>query len=172
MPWVKKRVWIVTALLKDEDEEGNSLNWSSYIEEYTCETYDKALELKEKLLAGEDEYYGDLIESVEISDEPEEREFWQKEEEKATDERGEIFEKTQALGKAGSDLVSWFGDYAVYEKKFGVSDEQILEAYAELERSEIRENEREWRDNMADLKDDLIYGIEDKFTSQWSSVKI
>ena len=30
MKWVKKKFWIVTALLKEEDEEGEPLNWSSY----------------------------------------------------------------------------------------------------------------------------------------------
>lgn len=87
MKWVKKKFWIVTALLKDEDEEGEPLNWSSYTEEYMCNTYEEAVKCKERLLAGEDEYYGDYIESAEISDEPEEREVWVEERVKSLEEK-------------------------------------------------------------------------------------
>lgn len=72
----KKKVYVVTAWLKEEDEEGTPLNWSSSYEEYFADTLEEAEKLKERLLAGDDEYYGDWIEDVWISDEMEEREFF------------------------------------------------------------------------------------------------
>lgn len=74
--WKKKKVWVVTVFLADTDEDGEPLNWISPREEYFADTYEVAMEMKEKFLAGEDTYYGDLIEDAVISDEPEEREFW------------------------------------------------------------------------------------------------
>ena len=74
--WKKKKVWVVTVFLADTDEDGEPLNWISPREEYFADTYEAAMEMKEKFLIGEDAYYGDLIEDAVISDEPEEREFW------------------------------------------------------------------------------------------------
>lgn len=71
----KKSVYVVTAWLKEEDEEGNPLNWSSPSETYYADTYEQAQRLKEKLMSGLDEYYGDLIEDCWISDEKKEVEF-------------------------------------------------------------------------------------------------
>lgn len=46
----------------------------------------------------------------------------------------EIYNMVQTLGKAGRyDLVNWFGDYAIFEKLDGITDEQIIEAYREME---------------------------------------
>ena len=81
MAWRVKQFWIVNAWLKDKDEEGEPLNWSSPHEEYLCKNYDEAEKLKAKLLAGEDAYYGDYIESVDISDDVEDREVWVDDEE-------------------------------------------------------------------------------------------
>ena len=81
MAWRVKQFWIVNAWLKDKDEEGESLNWGSLHEEYLCKNYDEAEKLKAKLLAGEDAYYGDYIESVDISDDVEDREVWVDDEE-------------------------------------------------------------------------------------------
>lgn len=72
----KRKVYVVTAWLKEEDEEGEPLNWSSTHEEYYADTLEEAEKLKERLLSGQDEYYGDWIEDVWISDEMEEREFF------------------------------------------------------------------------------------------------
>lgn len=72
----KKKVYVVTAWLKEADEEGTPLNWSSSDVEYFADTLEEAEKLKEHLLAGNDEYYGDWIEDVWISDEMEEREFF------------------------------------------------------------------------------------------------
>lgn len=71
----KKSVYVLTAWLKEEDEEGNPLNWSIPSETYYADTYEQAQQLKEKLMSGLDEYYGDLIEDCWISDEKEEVEF-------------------------------------------------------------------------------------------------
>ena len=73
--WEKRMVWVVTVWLKEEDEEGEPLNWSSPSEEYYADTLEEAEEMKARFLAGQDEYYGDLIEDVWISDEREEREL-------------------------------------------------------------------------------------------------
>lgn len=72
----KKKVYVITAWLKEEDEEGEPLNFSSTHEEYYADTLKEAEEIKERLLSGQDEYYGDWIEDVWISDEMEEREFY------------------------------------------------------------------------------------------------
>lgn len=71
----KKKVYVVTAWLKEENEEGEPLNWSSSYEEYYADTLEEAQKIKEHLLAGDDEYYGDYVEDVWISDEKEEREL-------------------------------------------------------------------------------------------------
>ncbi len=81
----KRKVYVVTIFLKDQDEEGEPLNWSSPSEEYFAGTYEEAEKLRDKFLAGEDEYYGDLIEDCWISDEPEEREFYTRLLDKYTD---------------------------------------------------------------------------------------
>lgn len=74
--WRIKKYWIVTVFLKDYDENGEPLNWTDPIEEYAlCKTYEEALSIKEKLLSGQDYYYGNNIEEVHISDDPEEREI-------------------------------------------------------------------------------------------------
>lgn len=72
--WQKKKVWVVTAELAAIDMNGEVLNWSDPFQEYYANTLEEAIELKEKLLNGEDEYYRDWIENCYISDEPEERE--------------------------------------------------------------------------------------------------
>lgn len=81
MAWRVKQFWVVNAILKDEDEEGEPLNWGSPSEEYLCKTYEEAQEKKRMLLAGEDEYYGNYIEDVYISDDIEDREVWVSDEE-------------------------------------------------------------------------------------------
>ena len=73
--WEKRMVWVVTVWLKEEDEEGEPLNWWSSSEEYYADTLEKAEEMKARFLSGQDEYYGDFIEDVWISDEKEEREL-------------------------------------------------------------------------------------------------
>lgn len=77
MKTVKRKVWVITYWLKDTDSDtGEELNWSEPSELCYADTYAQAEEKKRKLLAGEDEYYGDLIDGCEISDEPEEIEFY------------------------------------------------------------------------------------------------
>lgn len=71
----KKSVYVVTVWLKEEDSEGNPLNWTDPSEEYYADTYEQAQELKEKFMSGQDEYYGNLVEDCWISDGKEEREF-------------------------------------------------------------------------------------------------
>ena len=73
--WEKRMVWVVTIWLKEEDGEGEPLNWSSLSEEYYADTLGEAEEMKARFLSGQDEYYGDWIEDVLISDEKEEREL-------------------------------------------------------------------------------------------------
>ncbi len=73
--WEKKMVYVVKIYLKEEDEEGNPINWTSPSEEYYADTLEEAERMKERFLSGRDNYYGDLIEDVWISDEKEEREF-------------------------------------------------------------------------------------------------
>ena len=43
----KKKVYVVTAWLKEQDEEGTSLNWSSSEVEYFAATLEEAEKLKE-----------------------------------------------------------------------------------------------------------------------------
>ncbi len=73
--WEKKMVYVVTIWLKEEDDQGEPLNWSSPSEEYYADTLEKAEQMKERFLSGRNEYYGDLVEDVWISDEKEERKF-------------------------------------------------------------------------------------------------
>lgn len=77
MKIVKRKVWIITYHLKDIDPDtSEELNWDDPYETCYADTYAQAEEKKRKLLAGEDEYYGNLIDDCEISDEPEEVEFY------------------------------------------------------------------------------------------------
>lgn len=76
MAWEKRKVYVVTILLADEDEEGEPLNWTNPSEEYFANTFEEAEIMKDKFLRGEDPFYGDLVEDCYISDEKEEREFW------------------------------------------------------------------------------------------------
>lgn len=71
----KKKVYVVTLWLKEEDDEGNPLNWSSPSEEYFADTYEQAQRMKEKIMSGQGDY-GDLVEDCWISDDMEEREFY------------------------------------------------------------------------------------------------
>ena len=73
--WEKRKVWVITAFLADEDEDGEDMGWSEPLVEYYADTYEEALEKQEQLLSGMDEFYGNLVEHCTISDEPEEREF-------------------------------------------------------------------------------------------------
>lgn len=72
----KKEVYVVTIWLKEQDNEGNPLNWSSPREEYYADTYEQAQRMKENFLSGQSDYYGDLVEDCWISDKREEREFY------------------------------------------------------------------------------------------------
>lgn len=74
--WEKKKVYVVMVFLKEEDDEGKPLNWSFPYEEYFADTIEEAERMKEKFMSGQNEDYGDLIEDCWISDEKEEREFW------------------------------------------------------------------------------------------------
>ncbi len=71
----KRNVYVVTIFLKDEDENGEPLNWSHPSEEYYASTLEEAEKMRERFLTGQDNYYGDLVEDCYISDEPEEREL-------------------------------------------------------------------------------------------------
>ncbi len=71
----KRKVYVVTIFLKDEDENGEPLNWSFPSEEYYASTLEDAEKMREMFLTGQDKYYGDLVEDCYISDEPEEREL-------------------------------------------------------------------------------------------------
>lgn len=71
----KRQVYVVTISLKDEDEEGEPLNWLDPIEEHFAYTFEEAMQMKKKFLSGQDEYYGNLVEDCWISDETEEREI-------------------------------------------------------------------------------------------------
>ncbi len=73
--WIKKKVWVVTVWLAEQDEDGEDLNWSSPHTDYYADTYEEALKMKARFLSGIDEYYGDWVEDVWISDEPEEIEL-------------------------------------------------------------------------------------------------
>lgn len=77
MKIVKRKVWVITYYLKDIDPDtGEEINWSGLIEKCYADSYAEAEEKRRRLLAGEDEYYGDLIDECEISDESEEIEFY------------------------------------------------------------------------------------------------
>ena len=70
--WIKKRMWEVTAYLREEEEH----NWSEPWEKYYTETREEAEQLREKLLSGQHEDYGELVEDCLISDEMIEEEFF------------------------------------------------------------------------------------------------
>jgi len=76
MAWEKKKVYVITIILADVDEEGEPLNWTHPTEEYFADTLEEAESKKEYFMQGKDPFYGDLIEDCLISDEKEEREFW------------------------------------------------------------------------------------------------
>lgn len=76
--WEKKQVYVVTTWLKEEDEEGTTLNWTSPCEEHYAETLEEAEKMKERFMSGKDEFYGDMVDDVWVSDEKEEREFFVK----------------------------------------------------------------------------------------------
>ena len=75
MGFTKKKVWVITAFLADKDEEGEDLNWTEPTQEYYADTYGEAVEKRDRLLAGEDAFYGNLIEHCIISVEPQTREI-------------------------------------------------------------------------------------------------
>lgn len=52
----KKQVYVVTTWLKEEDEEGTPLNWTSPGEEHYAETLKETEKMKERFLAGKDEF--------------------------------------------------------------------------------------------------------------------
>lgn len=95
----KREVYVVTIWLKEEDEEGNPLNWSGSSEEYYAETLEQAEKMKQDFLDGKDPYYGDLVEDCWISDEKEERELlvWKDEQkvQKKPQERTSVVNKLQ-----------------------------------------------------------------------------
>lgn len=67
--WAKRNVYVLTALLRDADEDGEPLNWSEPYEEYTAESMEEAEKLRQELLENDD--YSNVI----ISDAKEQREF-------------------------------------------------------------------------------------------------
>lgn len=62
-----EKKWIITAYFAHYEE----LNYTSPSEEYYADSYDEALSKKEELLQDP------TFEQIEISDEPEEREFYE-----------------------------------------------------------------------------------------------
>ena len=48
------------------------------------------------------------------------------------------YEIIQYLGKNNSELVQWYGDLAIYEKKINVSDIDILIEFMKIINSEIK----------------------------------
>ncbi len=77
MKTVKRKVWGITYHLMDIDPDtGDEMNWTEPFRTCYADTYAEAEEKRRRLLAGEDEYYGDLIDECDISDEPEEIEFY------------------------------------------------------------------------------------------------
>ncbi len=111
----KREVYVVTVWLKEEDEEGNPLNWSGNYEEYYADTLEQAEKMKQDFLDGKDPYYGDIVEDCWISDEKEERELltWKAEQtvQKQPQERSSVIDKLQSA-KSRMD-----GSSANYEKK-------------------------------------------------------
>lgn len=78
MKTVKRKVWVITYYLKDNDPDtGDEMNWTEPVGTCYADTYAEAEEKRRSLLAGEHQYYGDLIDECEISDEPEEIEFYE-----------------------------------------------------------------------------------------------
>lgn len=76
MAWEKKEVYVITLLLIDKDEDGEKIKESDFFEDCFANTLEEAEQMKEKFLAGKDEFYGDLVQGCYISDHKEEREFW------------------------------------------------------------------------------------------------
>lgn len=70
MAWEKREVYVVTIHFVDEEDEDP--RW----EEHFADTIEQAEQMKEKFLAGEDNFYGDCIYDCTVSDTKEEREFW------------------------------------------------------------------------------------------------
>lgn len=70
MEWEKRKVYVVTIYFRD-GEDGDP-EW----EERFADTMEQAEQMREKFLAGQDDFYGDCIYDCDISDEKEEREFW------------------------------------------------------------------------------------------------
>lgn len=77
MKTVKRKVRVITYYLKGNDPDtGEEMNWTEPVGTCYADTYAEAEEKRRRLLAGEHQYYGDLIDECEISDEPEEIEFY------------------------------------------------------------------------------------------------
>ena len=69
--------WIVKIELAEIDQDGEPINWASGpFEERLASSMEEAVQMSEKLLAGQDSYFGDLVVGCEISDEPEQREIY------------------------------------------------------------------------------------------------
>lgn len=67
----KRKVWVISVLLKDIDpDDGEEIHWNGEMPEYYADTYNEAEVIAKKLLNGGHEYYGNLVESCEISLEP------------------------------------------------------------------------------------------------------
>lgn len=49
-----------------------------------------------------------------------------------------IFEIIQYLGKNNNELVQWYGDLAMYEKRIKISDADILIEFMKIINSEIK----------------------------------
>ncbi len=111
--WEKRMVYVVTVWLREEDEEGEPLNWSSPSEEFYADTLEEAEQMKERFLSGQDGLYGDLIEEVWISDEKEERELFK-----------EISPRTQEsqLGQSGSSVLQKLADNKKHIENRNASD--------------------------------------------------
>lgn len=101
--WEKKQVYVVTTWLKEEDEEGAPLNWSSPSEEHYAKTLEEAEKMKEKFMSGKDEFYGDLVDDVWISDEKEEREFFVKDKPVSIHKKLERYQQEVRLKDADRD---------------------------------------------------------------------
>lgn len=77
MAWKNKLVYVITIFLKDTDDTGEHIDWTTSTEECYADTMEEALIIKQKFLDGNDFFYGDLIDSCIISDSKEMREFWE-----------------------------------------------------------------------------------------------
>lgn len=63
----KRNVWVLTIWLKETDEEGEESGFDVTHHEEYARTLREANEMRNRLLNGEDEVYGDWVESVDIS---------------------------------------------------------------------------------------------------------